>query len=127
MLLLDNLERGALAVTGGGTIYQRPDRLNGLTIAADDAANIALAKLKFENRRFAPRNLCQHHLVRELDELAYHELEKFLHADSAGGDSCDGASAAAGAGDAGSVTAGVSAAFFAGAAAFLAAAASAFA
>jgi len=125
-LLLDNFERSALAVTGGGTVYQRPDRLNGLTIAADDAANIALTELQLENRRFTPRNFCQHHLVGEFNELPYHKLEKLFHADS-GGDGCGGGdSGAAGAGDGVSVAAGASAGF-GGVEAFLAAAASAFA
>src|SRR5437016_2696306 len=54
--LLDDLEGGPLAVTRCGTIQHRPNGMNRLPVATDDAANIALAELHFENRHFAARN-----------------------------------------------------------------------
>ena len=77
--LLHNFERGALIVAGGGAGEERPNRLNGLTIAADDAADIALPLLQAENGCSARRNFRDDCLVREFRELTDNELEKFTH------------------------------------------------
>src|SRR6266404_6268136 len=59
--------------------------MNGLAVAANDAADVALTELHFEDRHFAARNFRQHHVVRKFHELSNDELEEFLHVDSAGG------------------------------------------
>src|SRR5439155_6357563 len=59
--------------------------MNGLAVAANDAADVALTQLYFEDRHFAARNFRQHHVVRKFHELSNDELEEFLHVDSAGG------------------------------------------
>lgn len=58
---------------------QRPNSVDGLTAAADHAANVALAKLKFENGYSAARNFREHHVVWKFDQLPKDELEKFSH------------------------------------------------
>jgi hypothetical protein len=77
--LLDDLERGALPVTGGGAGKKRSDRLNRLAIAADDSTNVSLAQLDPEDRRFPRRNLGKHHLIRKFHELADDEFEELFH------------------------------------------------
>lgn len=52
--------------------------MNRLAVTADDAADVALTQLHFENCHFA-RNFCQHHIIREFDELTDDELEKLFH------------------------------------------------
>jgi len=79
--LFDDLEGGALAVACGRAGEQRANRVNGLAVAANDAANVTLPQLHFKDRHFAARNLREHHLVRILDELANDKLEKFFHID----------------------------------------------
>src|SRR5437879_13646523 len=54
--LLDDLEGGPLAVTRCGAIQHRANGMNRLPVPTDDAANIALAELHFENRHFAAWN-----------------------------------------------------------------------
>ncbi len=109
--------------------------MNRLPVPTDDAADIALTQLHFENGHLAARNFGQHHVVRKLDELANDELEKLLHVDSGevgvsaggGGGASDAVGVVAAAGSAGSVAAaaGVGAGFGA-AAVFFAAFAAAF-
>src|SRR4029077_9235984 len=70
--------------------------MNGLAVAANDAADVALTQLHFEDRHFAARNFRQHHVVRKFHELSNDELEEFLHVDSAGGGGVVSAGAAAG-------------------------------
>jgi hypothetical protein len=53
--------------------------LNGLTIAANDPADIALPQLEPENGCSARWNFRDDGLVREFHELADNELEKFTH------------------------------------------------
>lgn len=55
--------------------------MNGLAVAANNAANVALTELHFEDRHFAARNFRQHHVVRKFHELSNDELEEFLHDD----------------------------------------------
>ena len=150
-VLLHNLERGALAVTRSRAGEKSANRLNGLAVSSDDAADIALSELNSKDRHAAVWNLREHHFVRIIDELANDELEELFHGDSgvdvdsgagaeggstAGGGSGIGASAV-GAGDAaGSAAAGAGAAAasvatgagaaFGAAAAFFAATAAAF-
>src|SRR5207253_9837098 len=76
---LHDFERGALIVASCGTRKKRPNRLNGLTIAADDAANITLPQLQAENGCSARRNFRDDCLVREFRELADNKFEKFAH------------------------------------------------
>jgi hypothetical protein len=77
--LFYNFERGALAMARGRAGEQRPNSVNGLPAAADHAANVALAKLKFENDRSAARNFREHHVVGKFDQFPKDELEKFSH------------------------------------------------
>jgi hypothetical protein len=79
--LFHDLEGGALSVARSRAGKKRADCLNGLAVAADDSANVALAQLHFKDRHFTARNFREHHLVRVLDELADDKLEKFPHAD----------------------------------------------
>jgi hypothetical protein len=85
--LLNDFERGALIVAGGGAGEQRPNRLNSLTIPADDAADITLPQLQAENGCSTRRNFRDDCFVREFRELANNEFEKFAH----GLISCSGA------------------------------------
>src|SRR5882724_2715426 len=107
--------------------------MNGLAVAANDAADVALTELHFEDRHFAARNFRQHHVVRKFHELSNDELEEFLHVDSAGGGGVVSAGAAAGSIAAGaelvtgSASTGVGSGFGAGAAFFAATAAAFFA
>src|SRR2546423_10475419 len=79
-ILLYNLESGALTMARSRAVQHRANGVNGLAVAADNAADIALAQLHFENRQFAARNFRQEHVVRKLDQLANDELQKFFHA-----------------------------------------------
>ena len=79
--LFHDLEGSALAVARSRAGKKRADCVNGLAVAADDSANVALAQLHFKDRHFAARNFREHHLVWVLDELADDKLEKFPHAD----------------------------------------------
>jgi hypothetical protein len=79
--LFHDLEGGALAVARSRAGKKRADCVNGLAVAADNSANVALAQLHFKDRHFTTRNFREHHLVRVLDELADDKLEKFPHAD----------------------------------------------
>ena len=77
--LLHYFERCPLPVARGGTGQERANRLNGLAIAADDPANVALPQLQFENDQLSVRNFGKHHLVRKFDQLTNNELEKLFH------------------------------------------------
>src|SRR4051812_41464285 len=77
--LLHDLERGPLPVARGGAGEQRADGLNGLAIAANDAADVGLPQLHPEDSRFSRGDLRKHHLIGELDQLANNELEKLFH------------------------------------------------
>ena len=65
----------------GGTDEQRANRVNGLAVAANHAADIALPKLQLEDGCSADRNFREHHIVGKFDQLPNNELEKFSHAD----------------------------------------------
>jgi hypothetical protein len=94
----------------GGTSEQGTNRVNGLAIAANDPADVALPKLQFEDRGFSAGNFPEHHLIGIFDQLSNDELKKFFHvasgaaADVSGGitgvglGSADAGVAAAGAG-----------------------------
>src|SRR6476661_9835170 len=77
--LFDDLERGPLPVARGGAGEQGADGLDRLAIAANDAADVGLAQLHPEDRRFSRRDLRKHHLIGELDQLTNDELEKLFH------------------------------------------------
>src|SRR5205085_11741930 len=100
--------------------------MNGLAVAANNAANVALTQLHFEDRHLAARNFRQHHVVRKFHELPYDELEEFLHVDSGGGGAAAGGGVVSAGAAAGSTSTGTGAgAGFAAAAAFFAAVAAA--
>jgi hypothetical protein len=78
-VLLYNFERGALAMARGGADKQCSNSVDGLPAAANHAANVALAKLKFESGSSAAGNFREHHVVGKFDQLPNDELEKFSH------------------------------------------------
>src|ERR1700682_577825 len=77
--LLDDFERGAQTVARGGTGEESANGVNGLPVAPNDSANVALAKLDLKDRHFAARDFGEHHVVGKLDQLANDELEELLH------------------------------------------------
>jgi hypothetical protein len=66
-------------MTRGGASKQRPNCVDGLSAAANHAADIALSKLNFKNGCSAARNFREHHVVGIFDQLPDDELEKFSH------------------------------------------------
>jgi hypothetical protein len=78
-VLLHDFERGPLAMPRGGTSEQGTDRVNGLAIAANDPADVALPKLQFKGRGFSAGNFREHHLIGIFDQLSNDELKKFFH------------------------------------------------
>lgn len=77
--LLNDLERRTLPVTRRRAGEKRTDRLNGLSVAADNSTHVRLTQLNFEDRRLPRRNLGEHHLIRKFDELTNDKLEKLFH------------------------------------------------
>ena len=77
--LLYDFESRALAVARSRAVQHRADRVNGLAVASNNAADVALAQLHFEDRHFSARNFREHHVVRKFHELPNDELEKFFH------------------------------------------------
>src|SRR5947207_3449249 len=77
--LLADLERSPLTVTRSGAVQHRADRVNGLPVATNDSAHVALAKLHFEDGHLASGNFGQHHVIRKFNQLANDELEKLFH------------------------------------------------
>jgi hypothetical protein len=77
--LLDNLERGLLPVPRGRTGEQSANRLNRLTVPANDATDVALSHLQFKNRQLSGRNFRKHDFIGKLNELSNNELKEFLH------------------------------------------------
>src|SRR6266850_3118661 len=53
--------------------------MNGLAVTANNAADVALTELHFEDRHFAARNFRQHHVVRKFHELSNDKFEKLFH------------------------------------------------
>src|SRR5437016_14031080 len=76
--LLYDFESRALAVARSRAVQHRADRVNGLPIAADNAADVALTQLHFEDRHFAAWNFGQPHVVRKFNQLASDELYDFF-------------------------------------------------
>jgi hypothetical protein len=75
----DDLEGGALPVTGGRTTEQCSNGVNRLPISPDHASDIALTQLHFEDGCSSTRDFRQHHVVWKFNELPDHELEKLFH------------------------------------------------
>jgi hypothetical protein len=63
----------------GGTGEQRANRSNGLAIAPDDAAHVALSQLKSEDNRAPVGNFRDHHFLGEFDQLSNDEFKKLSH------------------------------------------------
>ncbi len=59
---------------------QSTNRLNGLPIAADDAADIRLAHGEAEDGSVAVRNFGDQDFVGKFNQIADHEFEKRFHA-----------------------------------------------
>jgi hypothetical protein len=79
---------------------QCPNRVNGLAIAANHPADIALSKLQSKDRRFAAGNFRKHHLIGVFHQLPNDELEKFFHVASGVGADASGEVTGAGVGSA---------------------------
>ncbi len=69
-------------MTRSGTIQKRANRVNGLTVAADDSADVGLAQLHLKNCHFPAGDFGKHHVVGKFDQLPDDELEKFFHGKS---------------------------------------------
>ena len=67
-------------MTRRGAVQHRADRVNGLAIATDDSADVALTQLNFKDGHLSAGNFRQDHVVRKLNQLANDELEKLFHA-----------------------------------------------
>jgi hypothetical protein len=78
-VLLHDFESGPLAMPSGRTSEQGTNRMNGLPIAADDPADVALSYLQLEDRGFSAGNFREHHLIWIFDQLSNDELEEFFH------------------------------------------------
>lgn len=59
---------------------QGTDRLDRLTVAANDATDVALSHRKAKDGGVAVRDFGDEHLVRKLDEITDNELEERFHA-----------------------------------------------
>ena len=113
-VLLYDFERGPLTMPRSRTGEQRANRVNGLAVAANHAADVALSKLQFKDRRFAAGNFREHHLIWVFHQLSNDELEKFFHVASGVAADVSGGATGAGSGSAGvgAAAAGAGAAFF---------------
>jgi hypothetical protein len=66
-------------MSGSRAGQKRANGVNGLTVAPNHPAHVALPELQPENHRLAARDLRQHHFIRKFDELANNEFEKLFH------------------------------------------------
>ncbi len=66
-----------MARSGAGE--ERANRADGLAVAPNDPADVALPHLQTEDSRPAAGNLREHGLVGKLDQLPNNELEKLSH------------------------------------------------
>ena len=78
-MLFHNLENCALAMARCRTGQQSADSVNGLARPANHTADISASKLQFKGDRSATGNFREHHVIREFDQFANDELEKFSH------------------------------------------------
>ena len=85
----------------GRTSEQGANRVNGLAIAADDPADVALSYLQLEDRGFSAGNFREHHLIWIFDQLSNDELEEFFHVASGVDGDVSGGATGAGSGSAG--------------------------
>ena len=94
-VLLYDFESGSLTVARGRTGEQGANCVNRLAIAPNDATDVALSKLQFEDRCFSAGDFREHHLVGIFDQVSNDKLEKFFHgASGVGGDVSEGVTAA---------------------------------
>ena len=77
---VEGVEDGALAMARSGTGQQCANRMNGLAAPANHTADIPASKLQLKDGSSPVRNLCQHDVVRKLNQLPYDKLEKLPHA-----------------------------------------------
>ena len=63
----------------GGTGEQRANRSNGLAIAPDNAAHVALPQLKSKDNHAPVGNFRNHHFLGEFDQLSNDEFKKLSH------------------------------------------------
>ena len=78
-VLLYDFESGSLTVARGRTGEQGANCVNRLAIAPNDATDVALSKLQFEDRCFSAGDFREHHLVGIFDQVSNEKLEKFFH------------------------------------------------
>ena len=81
-VLLYDFESGPLTVARGRTGKQGANCVNRLAIAPNDATDIALSKLQFEDRCFSAGDFREHHLVGIFDQVSNDKLQKFFHSAS---------------------------------------------
>ena len=77
--LLDDFERGALAMTRCGAIEQCANSLDGLAVTANDPTHVALPKLELERGYFPAGNFREHHFIGKFNELPDDKFEKLSH------------------------------------------------
>jgi len=75
--------------------------MNGLPIAANDPADIALSYLQLEDRDFSAGDFREHHFIGIFDQLSNDELEEFFHVASGVDGDMSGGATGAGSGSAG--------------------------
>jgi hypothetical protein len=68
-----------LSVARRGAGEQGANGANSLPVAPNDAANITLSHLETKKREAALRDLREHNLVGEFDQLPNNELEELQH------------------------------------------------
>src|SRR6266404_6987292 len=85
----------------GPTSEQGANRMNGLPIAANDPADIALSYLQLEDRGFSAGDFREHHFIRIFDQLSNDELEEFFHVASGVDGDVSGGATGTGSGSAG--------------------------
>jgi hypothetical protein len=90
-----------LAMPSGRTSEQGTNRMNGLAITPDDAADVALSYLQLEDRGLSAGNFREHHFIGIFDQLSNDELEEFLHVASGVDGDVSGGATGVGAGSAG--------------------------
>jgi hypothetical protein len=78
--LFHDLDRSALTVTRRRTGKERPNRLDSLAVAPNDAPDIALPQSKAKHNCPARWNLRDNRFIRKIHELTDDKLKEFAHA-----------------------------------------------
>ncbi len=78
-LFLYDLQHRPLPVARRGGAEQIANGDDGLSVLADHFPDITLAELELEDGFLRALELREDHVIGEIDELAQHEIKKFLH------------------------------------------------